>query len=466
MTTARGGIVDRLQDESPREPTARAAALLPLVIELDGSLLRAGIAFEIHAGAAAKLLASPRDTLMALFKGWRSPGKALSSLSEIDYATLPYDLSIVSLALRARAQGRKVYISTAGDPTHAVRIAAHFGLDGVLVLAERDGNTIAADQNGRAVGSWPQDFEYVDDASGVPPTNPTDSKAAYRKWLSALRVHQYAKNTLVFVPLLTSHHLDVASLMSASLAFLAFCTCASSAYLLNDLADLQADRRHPTKRHRAIASGDLSMLSALLAIPALIAMSLLLASAISPAFLATIMGYLAVTIAYSLFLKRMMLVDIVVLAGLYTTRILGGAIAISVHLSEWLFIFSLFVFSSLALIKRYGELTMRHDQDLSDPAGRDYKISDMTIVGALAAASGMNAITIFSLFVASPAVASAYSRPWMLWLLNPLLLYWIGRALMMAHRRQMQDDPIVYTFKDGPSRTTVLAMMCIVLAAI
>jgi 4-hydroxybenzoate polyprenyltransferase len=437
-----------------------SSAPLPLVIELD-AILSAGTKYEAFTNAVAKLLTSPYETLASLFGG--SLKTTPNSLCGIDYATLPYSATVVGLTLRARAQGRKVYVTAGGEPARAAGVAEHFGFDGILNLA--DGRATATHPGGQIVELGPQDFEHVSKPF-VAQAEQTARQPAYRRWLNALRVHQYAKNALVFVPVLTSHHLDLASLINASLAFLAFSACASSAYLLNDLVDLEADRRHPTKCRRAIASGELSIAPAIAAIPILILFSLLLASAISPAFVATLSGYLAVTIIYSLFLKRMMLVDIIALAGLYTIRILGGAIAIDVQLSEWLFIFSLFVFSSLALTKRYGELAMRQSRELSDPTGRDYKISDMTVIGALAAASGINAITIFSLFVASPAVAAAYSRPWMLWLLNPLLLYWISRALMMAHRRQMQDDPIIYTLKDAPSRLTVVAMTFVVLAAI
>jgi 4-hydroxybenzoate polyprenyltransferase len=260
--------------------------------------------------------------------------------------------------------------------------------------------------------------------------------------------------------------MNMPALGSAFLAFLAFSACASSAYLVNDLFDLADDRRHPTKRYRAIASGDLPISWALVAIPALWIISAIAGLCISGTFFLVLSAYLMTTIAYSLYLKKNMLVDIVTLAGLYTVRIVGGAVAISVHLSEWLLIFSLFIFTSLALIKRYGELMMRQESDLQNPVNRDYKISDLPVIAALAAASGMNAITVFSLYASSPTVAQMYSRPWMLWLLNPLLLYWIGRALMMAHRQAMPDDPIIYTFTDRVSRATVAAMMCIVLAAI
>jgi 4-hydroxybenzoate polyprenyltransferase len=194
--------------------------------------------------------------------------------------------------------------------------------------------------------------------------------------------------------------------------------------------------------------------------------SIAAALAISTPFLAALGAYLATTIAYSLLLKKKMLVDIVTLAGLYTIRIVGGSVAVGVTLSEWLLMFSFFIFTSLALIKRYGELMMCRGEGLSDPTNRDYKVGDAEIIGALAASSGMNAVIVFSLYASSTTVMQMYSRPWMLWLVNPLLLYWISRALLAAHRRMMSDDPIIYTFTDSGSRIAIAAIMCIVLAAI
>jgi 4-hydroxybenzoate polyprenyltransferase len=454
------------------EPGALDREKLPLVIALDSVLLRSNPVHEAYGSGLNGLFQSPREALGALIRGNRSIREWLTSLSTIDYGALPYEPAVLNLALSARAQHRKVYLATVNSAVHAAAIAAHFGLDGVIAL---DAQGAVVDTDDPETHKLCQDgFEYVGsdrttaawrDVSRADVVG-SDRNVTGRQWVAALRVYQYAKNVLVFVPLLTSHHFNLPSFGNAVLAFLAFSACASSAYLLNDILDLPADRHHPIKRNRAIASGALPIASALIAIPCLAVTSLLIATAVSWPFLMTVVTYLVLTIAYSVLLKKMLLVDIIALAGLYTIRILGGAIAIGVHLSEWLLIFSLFVFTSLALIKRYGELTMRQGARLADPVHRDYRIGDLNIVATLAGASGMNAITVFSLYISSPAVTSAYSSPWLLWMLDPLLLYWIGRALMIAHRRGMQDDPIVYTFKDGPSRTTVLLMTCIALAAI
>ncbi|WP_439359243.1 UbiA family prenyltransferase [Bradyrhizobium sp. DASA03007] len=436
----------RQYDPGAPTPSAIAAAGRTLVVDLEGALLRSELLMEA-------LFSAPGRMLARFGAGGRAGMAALTEIlarAEIDYAHLPYDSDVLNRALAARARGAKIYLVAGRFVDHATGIAAHLGFDGVVTPADlAAGNTLPFDRGA---------VERIDNRGG--------SRVSLKTWAKALRIYQYAKNTLVFVPALTAHQLNLSTLGYALLAFMAFSACASGAYLMNDLLDLAADRQHPTKRHRALAAGDLPISSALSAIPALWLFALVAGLCISPLFLGVLGAYLVTTIAYSLALKRKMLVDVVTLAGLYSLRIIAGAVGVGVVLSEWLLIFSLFVFTSLALIKRFSELSMRESAGLADPSNRDYRITDLHVIAAMAAASAMNAVTVFSLYVSSSAVTPLYSRPWMLWLLNPLLLYWFGRALMMAHRREMPDDPILYAFRDGPSRITVAAMICIMLAAI
>ncbi|WP_312015667.1 UbiA family prenyltransferase [Bradyrhizobium liaoningense] len=417
-----------------------------LVIDLQGALLRSDLGLEALFSDPGKTLRHLRD-----IRSWRmSELSQLVADAEVDYASLPYDQDVLNQALAARARGEKIYLVADSIADHAAGIASHLGFDGVVA---------PADLVAGALPFAPDSIARISSQNGR-------SRASLKTWANALRVYQYAKNTLVFVPAVTAHQMSLSALGYALLAFLAFSACASGAYLMNDLLDLAADRQHPTKRHRALAAGTLPIAHALIAIPALWLFAVAASLCISGLFVAVLGAYLATTIAYSLVLKRKMLVDVVTLAGLYSLRIIAGAVAVGVVLSEWLLMFSLFVFTSLALIKRFSELSMRQGAGLADPANRDYRISDLSVIAAMAAASGMNAVIVFSLYVSSSTVATLYSRPWMLWLLNPLLLYWFGRALMMAHRREMPDDPILYTFRDGASRITVAAMICIMLAAI
>ncbi|MBR1088896.1 UbiA family prenyltransferase [Bradyrhizobium manausense] len=433
-------------ERSEAAPQAAAAPARALVVDLEGALLRSELLMEALFSAPARMLAR-------FGAGGRAGMAALTDIlarAELDYAHLPYDAGVLNRALAARAHGAKIFLVAGRFHDHAAGIAAHLGFDGVVTPAD-----LAAGDR------LPFDRDAIDRIEAR-----SEKGVSLATWAKALRIYQYAKNTLVFVPVLTAHQVNIATLGSALLAFLAFSACASGAYLMNDLLDLAADRQHPTKRHRALAAGDLKISSALSAIPALWLFAFAASLCISVTFLGVLAAYLATTIAYSLVLKRKMLVDVVTLAGLYCLRIVAGAVAAGVVLSEWLMVFSLFVFTSLALIKRFSELSMREGAGLADPSNRDYRISDLNIIAAMAAASAMNAVTVFALYVSSSAVTPLYSRPWMLWLLAPLLLYWFGRALMIAHRREMPDDPIIYAFRDSASRTTVAAMVCIMLAAI
>ena len=468
--------VERLESSSPQAASERV-----LVIDLEGALLRSDLGLEALFSHPAKafghVLAGGSWRVGAL----RQVVGQTAADAELDYGSLPYEQDVLNLTLAARAQGRKVYIAASRLQKHAAGIATHLGFDGVITTADLGsdsfktfdyvGNTRASDTIWRMASSAYVVGGSQDLGSRLAHLNPSIQRIGGRNvglktWLKALRVYQYAKNALIFVPAVTAHQVNLPTLGYALLAFLAFSACASGAYLMNDLLDLAADRQHPTKRHRALAAGDLPIASALIAIPALWLFALSASLCISGIFVAALGAYLTTTIAYSLYLKKKMLLDVLTLAGLYTLRIVAGAVAAGVVLSEWLLMFSLFVFTSLALIKRFSELSMREGAGLSDPSNRDYRISDLHVIGAMAAASGMNAVIVFSLYVSSSAVMALYSRPWMLWLLNPLLLYWLGRALMMAYRREMPDDPILYSFRDGASRTTVVAMICIMLAAI
>ncbi|KAA2242081.1 UbiA family prenyltransferase [Salinarimonas soli] len=286
-----------------------------------------------------------------------------------------------------------------------------------------------------------------------------------RVWLKQLRVHQYAKNALIAVPLVTAQEFTLAAGALAALAFVAFSLCASAVYVINDLVDLEADRAHPTKRDRPLASGALPLAHGFVAVPVLLLAASFLALAVSPAFLGLLAGYLAVNLVYSLHLKRQMLVDVVTLALLYAARVLAGAIAVDVEVSKWLLAFSLLIFTSLALVKRYVELATRLDRSLPEPENRDYRTGDLPVIAALAAASGFNAVTIFALYVSSDGVAERYARPDLLWLICPALIYWLARVLMLAHRRRLDDDPILFALKDPVSWGLGIGSLILVLSA-
>ncbi|MGY3488110.1 4-hydroxybenzoate polyprenyltransferase/thiol-disulfide isomerase/thioredoxin [Bradyrhizobium sp. USDA 4011] len=464
----------------------------PLVADLDGSLLLTDVLFESFLNVFPRGLHANFAAARALINGKAAVKHHLAQASELDYTTLPYNTCVMDLVHAARAQGRKTYLATAANAKHAKAIVDHLAIfDGWFAS---DANTnlsgpakaeilIAAfGKNGfDYIGNCSSDFpvwEIADVAYGVNLSNSVKSRLVALKgnyvaldvgrsvWLKALRVHHYVKNLLVFLPLATSHQFSLATIINDLIAFLAFCACASAVYILNDLVDLQSDREHSSKRARPFASGLLQIQTGLLLVPTLLLLSLMLAITISPEFVGVLVGYFLLTSAYSVYLKRKMLVDVIVLAMLYTIRIVAGGVAAEVLISQWLFIFSMFVFTSLALIKRHVELTTRLDRGLPDRPDRDYRIGDLDVVAALAAAAGLNAITIFALYVTSPDVQLLYRHPKSLWLICPILLYWIGRALMMAHRRLMDDDPVVYALRDRTSAIAIVSMIAIVIIAI
>lgn len=445
----------------------RIVVARPLVVELESALLRSDLAYE-----------------RAFFK----VAARFGSENSFDLAALPYDEDVLSLVRAARANGRPTFLLTQGSLDDANTIAAHHGLfDGVIAAPDQKAERLVAefgehgfDYVGGAASDVPV-WVRAGTAHGArldpkvrsrllearPDAQAQAAKAAgWRTWLKALRVHQYTKNMLIFVPMFTAHDLAPETAVAAIIAFIAFSLCASGVYIMNDLVDLPADRAHPTKRRRPFASGALPLAWGPPLAAALFLSSIMLAVLLPTRFLLCLIGYFVLTTAYSFWLKRKMAMDVVILALLYTTRILAGGFATYVVVSEWLIAFSTFIFTALALIKRYVELVGIHNRNLQDPRNRDYRRSDLPVIAALAAASAMNSVTIFALYLSSSAVVSAYSRPRALWLMCPLLLFWLLRALMLAHRGIIDDDPVVFALRDRTSWLTLACMSGVFLLAL
>lgn len=469
---------------------------VPLIVDLDGTLMRSDILVE----TAFELLGRKPYLVFTLFFVLLSKGKAglksfIAARSDIDIPHLPYTEEVVSIIEQARAEGRPVYLASASHEKYVSAVADHLGTFTGWFATNEETNLsgsrkrkLLVDQFGRGgfdyIGNEAVDLKVWSDARRAIAVNaPSSVKAKLKRsgkefdcvdnmpprlktWIKMMRVHQWAKNGLIFVPLLSSQSFDVPSILLALGAFVTFSLTASSIYIVNDAVDIDADRQHPTKKKRPLAAGTLPILSAVTAVPVMLAVSLVGAWFINPVFFAVMVGYLMLTTAYTFYLKRKLLVDVVALAGLYTIRVVAGAAAISTVVSEWLLAFSVFVFASLALIKRYTELANRFDANLPDPTNRNYRKTDLPIIATLAAASGFNAVTVFALYASDDSVRAVYEHPQFLLLICPLLLYWLGRALMLAHRRNMHDDPIVFALKDRNSRLTILAAGAVMLAAI
>jgi 4-hydroxybenzoate polyprenyltransferase/phosphoserine phosphatase len=457
---------------------------IPLVVDLDGTLITSDLLVE--SGFAH--LGSDLFRTFLLFRSLKNGGKSrlkadIASNVDIDASLLPYDARIIELIERARAAGRRVYLASASNERYVRGVAEHLGLfDGwygstaSTNLSARTKADLLVDAFGR------QGFDYIgNDHADLPVWSAARKRIAVRAspsvrrklaaidsdavlierraggraaWIRLLRPHQWAKNALVFVPVLTAHRFDFGSILASLSAFIAFSAAASAVYILNDLVDIDADRKHPSKRRRPLAAGTVPIVPAILVALGLGLFALALGLFTGASFLGVLVAYLILTSAYSFFLKRKMMIDITILAALYTIRVIGGAEAISAPISEWLLAFSMFIFTSLALIKRYIELAARVDAGLPELSNRNYKKADLDIVATLAAAAGFNAVTVFALYVSSDTVRQSYRHPQILWLVCPLLMYWIGRALMMAHRRLMHHDPITFALKDWNSWAT------------
>ena len=285
--------------------------------------------------------------------------------------------------------------------------------------------------------------------------------------ISALRVHQWIKNLLIFVPLLMAHKvLDGSSLVRTVYGFVAWCLCASGVYLVNDWFDLEDDRRHPYKMHRPLAAGTLNYRWLWLLVPALFLSGLGVAFLILPSpFGRTLLLYVALTTSYSLYLKRLLILDVLVLAALYALRVLSGGFATGIPVSPWLLAFSMFLFLSLAIVKRFTELGSLESGSRGEASSRNYRIEDIEIFKTIGPTSGYLSVLVLVLYINSREVAILYRQPIILWLVGPCLLYWITRVWLLANRGEMHEDPIVFTLKDPASYIVGVLVAAVIISA-
>jgi 4-hydroxybenzoate polyprenyltransferase len=285
-------------------------------------------------------------------------------------------------------------------------------------------------------------------------------------WLRAIRIHQWLKNLLLFIPALTSHQItnpDV--ILAVILAFLAFSFCASAVYVINDILDLTADSDHPRKRNRPFASGAIPVIHGIYAAPILLMVSAALAFRLPWVFAITLAGYFAITCAYSFWLKSQVIVDVMLLASLYTIRVLAGSAATAIAPSFWLLAFSMFIFLSLALVKRYSEMIVVNQQGKTNAVGRGYLVTDTPVLLSLGSAAGYGAVLILALYINSPDIEGLYRNRWLLWLLLPPFLYWTTRIWLKAHRGVLYDDPLVFAVKDKQSWAVAISIAIALLLA-
>ncbi|OBV37637.1 UbiA family prenyltransferase [Janthinobacterium psychrotolerans] len=456
-------------------------SLLPLVVDLDGTLIRTDM---LHESALRALRDKPWDVVRIPY--WLSRGKAvlkqrLAQGGSFDASSLPYAPDLLAWLKVQKAEGRQLVLCTASDLSIATAIAAHLDIfdavmasDGVVNLAGPHKAEALEQRFGRAgfdyAGNSHADLAVWARARRAVVVNASAdlaTKAAaqcevervfeapaagLRAWRRVLRVHQWMKNLLLFVPLLAAHLLtEIDTWLILMLAFAAFSLCASSVYIANDLLDLESDRQHPRKSTRPFAAGVVPAWMGVLLAPLLLAASILLASYVGSSFLACMVVYFLLTCIYSWGLKRLVLVDCVTLAILYTLRIIAGAAAAEMPLSFWLLAFSVFLFLSLAFVKRYAELQAQMLSGKEKVHGRGYLTTDAPLIQMLGITSGYASVVVLALYLNSAAVLQLYRTPEFVWGAVPVMLFWVSWIWLRAHRGDMHDDPLVFAVKDKVS---------------
>ena len=459
----------------------------PLCIDLDGTLVRSDLLVET-------LFALLKQNILTVFllPLWLVKGKAyfkqqIADRVDIDPVILPYHESFLEYLKDQHARGRRLILVTASNVKYAEAVALYLGIFDDIMASDRHTNLSGKRKLARLTKQFGvREFDYAANgridlpvwsgAGAAVLVNPErgvreavghltivdstfdDRGSSLALYIKAMRLHQWIKNLLIFVPLILAHRTNELSLLlQATLAFFAFGFCASSAYLLNDLLDLPSDRQHQTKRHRPFAAGSISIVHGAALIPMLVLASFTLALLLPTTFVGMLCVYYVTTLAYSFFLKRAALLDVLVLAGLYTLRIIAGAAAVAVSLSFWLLAFSMFLFLSLALIKRYTELFQLSEQGIrTKAAGRGYNAVDLETLMHFGTSSAYMAVLVLALYINSEEVDTLYARSELIWLLCPILLYIVSRIWLIARRGELHEDPIVFALQDRRSQMLVL----------
>ncbi|HEY2347299.1 MAG TPA: UbiA family prenyltransferase [Xanthomonadaceae bacterium] len=466
-----------------------------LAVDLDGTLLKTDLLVE----SALELL-SHRPWMVFRFPFWLMRGKAhlkreIARRVELDLASMPWDERVLGL-VREHSGRRPLALCTASDEKLASAVAEHLGMFDVVLASDGSRNlsgpakaAVLCERYGERgfdyAGNERADLAVWAQARAAIVVNAPASLARaagrsctldrhwpaegprWKSWTRELRLHQWLKNILVFVPMLAAHQfLDPQAWLRCATGWFAFSLCASSTYLVNDLLDLTADRHHPGKRNRPFASGRLPLTHGLIVAPLLMLAAFGVAFRLSPFFAGVLAVYYVLTLAYSFRLKKRVMVDVIALAGLYTVRIIAGSVLVATPPSFWLLAFSMFLFLSLAMVKRYTELLGLVSRGKDKASGRGYSVEDLPLVQSLGAASGYQAVLVLALYINSTASELLYRRPQVLWLLCPLLLYWISRVWIIAHRGLMREDPVVFAATDRTSQVILLACAAIAAGAI
>ncbi len=465
-----------------------------IVTDMDHSLIRSDVTVE----CILKFVGSNPFNVF-LFIAWLLRGRAymkarLAERAMPEVATIPINDEVLEFLKQGQARGARLALASASNEEVVGAVADRIGIFDEVIGSNSSNNMKGVQKAQRLnerfgreqyayIGDSVSDLKVWKDANRAITVGASNGlrkrvesisdsvlhldrpqsfgRRKLGMFVKQLRPHQWSKNILIFVPAFAGHQFGLDTLIVGILAFIAFSMMASSIYVVNDLLDLEADRAHPRKRGRPFASGLLSIHSGLIMAPLLALTSISISAAFLPgAFMLILFCYLTLTLAYSLFLKKKIMLDVFVLAALYTTRIIAGGMATQTEMSPWMLGFSVFFFLSLAIIKRIAELVDMIAEDRIETSKRDYIAADLGTIQSLGAASAYSSIVILTLYISSPEATSLYQSPQILWGISPLLLFWISRMLALAGRGHMDDDPIVFAAKD---RTSMLVGVCTVL---
>jgi 4-hydroxybenzoate polyprenyltransferase len=476
---------------------------IPLCVDPEGTLFGTDTVME-----SAILLVKRKPWLIYRLVIWRLQGRSvlrrkLVSEVSLDFAALPTHPEFENFLKHEHDRGRKIFLVTDSDSGTAAAMAKPFAcFEGVIgqeaAPAGNNGGSNGSPREGGLAAALQarfggKQFDYatrgsdgkiqaaarktilVTDSDRVIGTAkeageverifpPVRGRAA--DWLRTLRVYQWAKNLLLVAPLAFAHGwTDMARWKQLLPALAAFCLCASSVYILNDLIDLESDRHHPRKRHRPFAAGTVPLMAGVVGGPLLFLASLAIAAGLPWPFVGAFLLYFAATFAYSLRLKQVAILDVLVLAGLYSLRVIAGGFAAQTTISDWLLAFSMFLFLSLAFVKRFSELQMAKFANREALKGRGYVTSDIELVSSMGVGCGYLSVLVLAFYINNPDVVRLYHRPAALWLACPVLLYWVSRIWLLAHRKILHDDPIVFTLTDKQSWLIGVIIVLIAAAA-
>jgi 4-hydroxybenzoate polyprenyltransferase len=473
------------------ESAAPASTEPPLCVDLDGTLVKSDTLLD-----AFCLFARQKPLQIWRAPIWLMAGRArlkleIAQRAPLEAARLPYNIELLRYLQEQRRSGRELFLATGADSGQAQRVVSHLGIFAGFLASDASTNLTRTKKLARLqqqfgafdyIGNSRADLPLLANARVAMLANPTsglrmgvrmgkipigrtflDRKPRAQILLKAIRIHQWAKNILLFAPLLLSHKVTPGAIAAVLSAFFCFSFIASANYLVNDMLDIDSDRRHPSKRLRPFAAGDLSVASGLAMVTGLVLASAAILPQLSRIFDFWLAVYIVSTIAYSFYLKQVPIVDVLLLSGLYTLRLLAGGAATGTEISQWLAGFSTFLFLSLAMVKRFSELENLHQRGATATYGRGYLVSDMEQIRSFGTSSATAAVVVFMLYIARPDVTVLYRHSMRLWLIVPLLIYWLYRVWLLASRGDLDDDPVVFAMRD---RISVAVGVLVVAVAI